>query len=139
MMQAEDEQEYEEPYFNGIHFMLNQPEFARSQRILSLLELIENRALIKTIVPGRLSIHGVQVVIGKENRAEAIQDYSVVLSQYGLPAGATGTLGVIGPTRMPYGRTISTVGYLCSVLSRMEAELYGDDKDRLKRDEAFPA
>ena len=38
---------------------------------------------------------------------------------------AGGTIGVIGPTRMPYGRTISTLGYLASVLSGLVAELYG--------------
>jgi heat-inducible transcriptional repressor len=36
-----------------------------------------------------------------------------------------GTIGVVGPTRMPYGRTISTVNYLSLVLSQLIAELYG--------------
>ncbi len=128
MMLAEDEHEYEEPYCNGLHFMLNQPEFAHSQRILNLLELIEHRKLLKVITPAKLASRRVQVVIGRENEAEVFHDYSVVVSQYGLPEGAIGTIGVIGPTRMPYARTISTVSYLSSVLSRMVAELYGQEK-----------
>jgi len=130
IMLAEDEQEYEEPYLNGLHFMLNQPEFAHSQRILALLELIEHRKLLRTIIPGKLYSHQVQVVIGKENKAEVIRNYSVVVSQYGLPEGAMGTVGVIGPTRMAYARTISTVDYLSSLLSGLVAELYGKENTR---------
>jgi len=125
VMEAEDKQEYEEPYLDGLHFILNQPEFIHSHRMLSLMELVEHRDLLRSIVPSELVRQGVQVVIGKENRAEAIQDYSVVISQYGLPQEAVGTIGVVGPTRMPYARAISTVDYLSSVLSRLVAELYG--------------
>ena len=127
IMQAEDEQGYEEPYLDGLHFMLNQPEFAHSNQILALLELIEHRKLVMTIIPGKLASHQVQVVIGKENKAEAIHSYSVIVNQYDLPEGNIVTIGVIGPTRMPYARTISTVDYLSSVLSRLVTELYGHD------------
>jgi heat-inducible transcriptional repressor len=124
-MEAEDEQEYEEPYLDGLHFILNQPEFVHSHRMLSLMELVEHRNLLKSIVPLGLTNQGVQVVIGKENRAEVIHDYSVVISQYGLPQEAVGTISVVGPTRMPYARAISTVDYLSAVLSQLVAELYG--------------
>ncbi len=125
IMQAEDEQEYEEPYLDGLHFMINQPEFALSHRVLALMELIEQRNLLQAITPPKLTSHGVQIIIGKENKAEVIHDYSVVIRQYGLPDEAVGTIGIVGPTRMPYARAISTVGYLSSVLSEMVAELYG--------------
>ncbi len=125
IMQAEDEQEYEEPYLDGLHFMINQPEFALSHRLLALMELIEQRNLLKAIIPPELASHGVQIIIGKENKAEIIRDYSVVIRQYGLPDEAVGTIGIVGPTRMPYARAISTVGYLSSVLSELVAELYG--------------
>ena len=125
IMQAEGEQEYEEPYLHGLPFMLSQPEFAHSHRILALMELVEHRNLLRIIVPQGAVSQGVQVVIGKENKAEVIQNYSVVISQYGLPKEAIGTIGVVGPTRMPYARTISTVGYLSSVLSGLVTSLYG--------------
>ena len=124
IMQAEDSQEYEEPYLEGWHFMLNQPEFAHSDRMSTLMELVEHRSLLKVIVPSKLSQHGVHVIIGRENREEAIQNCSVVICQYGLPDEATGTIGVVGPTRMPYSRTIPTVYYLSSVLSELVAGLY---------------
>ncbi len=125
MLQAEDEQEYEEPYLDGLHFMLNQPEFAHSRQMLNLMELVEHRNLLKTITPKGLDSHRVQVVIGKENKVEAFHGYSVVISKYGIPEEAIGTIGVVGPTRMPYAHTISTVGYLSFVLSGLVAGLYG--------------
>ncbi|UCG10814.1 MAG: heat-inducible transcription repressor HrcA [Dehalococcoidia bacterium] len=134
MMQAVDEQEYEEPYLDGLHFIINQPEFAHSQRLLSLMELIEQRNLLKTILPSRLAGQGVQIIIGKENKAEAVHNLSVVIHQYGLPMEAVGTIGVVGPTRMHYGRAISTINYLALVLSELIAELYG--RDSLTRPES---
>ncbi len=125
IMQAEDKQEYQEPYLEGWHFILNQPEFAHSDQMRSLMELVEGRGLLKVIVPESLGRHGVQVIIGKENQNEAVQNCSVVISRYGLPEEAAGTIAVVGPTRMPYTRTIPTVYYLSSVLTQLLAGLYG--------------
>ncbi|MFC2005268.1 heat-inducible transcriptional repressor HrcA [Chloroflexota bacterium] len=128
LMEAEDNQEYEEPYLDGLHFTLNQPELAHNRWLAqTLTELIEQRNLLSSIVPSKLTGKGVQVIIGKENKAEAIHDCSVVISWYGLPKGAAGTICVIGPTRMPYARTIATVSYLSLVLSTLVAKLYGEE------------
>ena len=126
VMEAEDNQEYEEPYLDGLHFTLNQPELTYNRWLAqTLMELIEQRNLLRSIIPSQPTGKGVQVIIGKENEAEAIHNYSVVISLYGLPEEAVGTIGVIGPTRMPYARTIATVGYLSLVLSGLVAKLYG--------------
>jgi len=125
IMQAEDKQESERSYLDGLHFALNQPEFHEAQRLLTLMELVECRRLLRTITPEEIASQGVQVIIGKENKADSIQNCSVVISRYGLPEEAVGTIGVVGPTRMPYARTISVVSYLSLVLSQLVAELYG--------------
>ena len=125
MMKAEDRRECEEPYLDGLHYLLNQPEFSGGQRMASLVGLVEQRKLIEVMVPDELDSYGVQVIIGKENKAEVIQDYSVVISHYGLPDEAVGTIGVVGPTRMPYARAISAIGYMASMKSTLVAELYG--------------
>jgi len=124
-MQDEDEQNREETYMDGLHFMLDQPEFSENRHLRGLMELVEQRRLVRTILPQEQPGQKVQVVIGKENKEETIQDYSLVISHYGPPDEAIGTVGVIGPMRMPYARTISTVDYLSSVLSELVAELYG--------------
>jgi len=125
IMQAEDTPEYEEPYLDGWHFTLNQPEFAYTNRMLDLMDLVERRSLLKAIFPQELGIYEMRVIIGRENRAEAVHNCSVVISRYGLPGEAVGIIGVVGPTRMPYARTISTVNYLSLVLGKLVAELYG--------------
>lgn len=127
IMREEDEQEYEEPYLDGLHFILAQPEFTQSHKMLGLMELVEHRTLLKTIVPKGLDSNNVQVVIGTENKIETFHDYSVILGKYGIPTEAVGTLGVLGPTRMPYIHTISTVRYLSSILSTLVAGLYGKE------------
>ena len=125
IMEAEDERGYEEPYLDGLHYLMNQPEFNTGQRMVDLVGLVEQRKLVEVMVPDDLVSYGVQVVIGKENKAEVIQDYSVVISHYGLPDEAVGTIGVVGPTRMPYARAISAIGYMASMMSGLVAELYG--------------
>lgn len=127
IMQEEDEQEYDEPYLEGLLYVLNRPEFARSHQMLTLMELVEQRRLLQTVLASAPRGSGVRVVIGRENKAEEIQHCSVVISQYGLPEEAIGTIGVIGPTRMPYARAISTVSYISSVLTELVAELYGKE------------
>ena len=92
-----------------------------------LMELVEQRGLLKVIVPGKFNQPGVHVIIGKENQDEAIQNCSVVICHYGIPDQANGTIAVVGPTRMPYSRTIPTVYYLSSVLSQLVAGLYGKE------------
>jgi heat-inducible transcriptional repressor len=125
MMQDEDEQEYNQSYLEGLHFMLNQPEFSHNQKILAIMELLEHRTMLGKILPQEKDSRQVQVVIGTENKAELAQDCSLVISRYGLPSEASGTIMVVGPTRMAYPRVISAVSYLSVLLSGMVAELYG--------------
>lgn len=73
--------------------------------------------------------NSVQVLIGGEGTWDELRNFSVLLTQYGTPGMATGTLGVLGPMRLPYGRTISTMRYLSSLLSDMVAETLVEDEE----------
>jgi heat-inducible transcriptional repressor len=126
IMQTEDNRRHEEPYLDGLHYLINQPEFITGgQRVAGFVGLIEQRQLMDIMLPEVLNRHDIQVFIGKENREEVIHDYSVIISRYGHSDEAVGTIGIVGPTRMPYARTISTIGYMTSMMSRLVAELYG--------------
>jgi heat-inducible transcriptional repressor len=125
MMAAEDKSDYTESYFDGLHFMLNQPEFVNNPHIADMVEMVEHKSILSAVLPPGFVREGVRVVIGKENKAEVAHNYSLVIGRYGLLDEVTGTLGVIGPTRMPYDRTISVVSYFSYVLNRLMAELYG--------------
>ncbi len=125
IMKIEDEIEYEAPYMDGLQFIFNQPEFASARQTTTSLALTENKNLLRVILPDKLTGRGVHVMIGKENKSETIKNYSVIISQYGLPGEAIGCIGVIGPTRMQYARSIASVDYLAEVLTGLMAWLYG--------------
>ncbi len=62
---------------------------------------------------------GMAVVIGRENPHDSLAEASVVASSYGPGAGAK--LGVVGPTRMDYPNTMSSVRAVAQYLSRILA------------------
>jgi len=103
---------------DGVREVLSQPEFARSERILDLVDVLEQRTLA-TAIPSRIAFEGINVVIGAENSLDAMRDCSIVLARYGGPSGPSGFVGVLGPTRMRYARTIPTVRYLATLLSEL--------------------
>jgi heat-inducible transcriptional repressor len=66
----------------------------------------------------------VQVIIGGEQWDE-MRDVSLVVARYGREGKIGGLLGVIGPTRMQYGRAIAVVRYMAQVMNELLAEVYG--------------
>jgi heat-inducible transcriptional repressor len=133
ILKAEDEQEYNQSYLEGLHFMLNQPEFSHNQKILTIMELLEHRNMLGTILPQEQDNDKIRVIIGSENKAELANECSLVISRYGLE-DASGTIVVVGPTRMAYPRVISAVRFLSVLLSGLVGELYGVNAlERLKQ------
>jgi heat-inducible transcriptional repressor len=112
---------------DGLIEMLNQPEFAQVERVRQMLAILQGGKGLGPLIPRALASNGVQVVIGGEHSQDEMREYSVVLSRYGVGGEIAGVLGVIGPTRMPYPRTISTVRYISTVMSDLLGELYGPD------------
>ena len=125
LMRDEEGEEYEEPYIDGLRHMLRQPEFASSDKIAAVMEMLEQKSLLKSFLPRVLTGEGVRVVIGRENRENMMRDCSVILTRYGIPGEVGGAIGVMGPTRMEYQRAIPTVSFLSTVMSELVAELYG--------------
>lgn len=125
MMKAEDQQVYDELYLEGLRHMLSQPEFAGKTQILVMVEMLEEKSVLRSLLP-QVADDRVQVVIGGENKEDALRHCSLVVTRYGLPGTVGGALGVIGPTRMQYERAIPTVRYISSVMSQMVGGLYGE-------------
>ncbi len=118
-------------YRDGITNVLSMPEFASSESARSALRLLEERSFLEEVLSNVLSpnVDEVQVVIGGEGDWEDLKDCSMVLARYGAPGYATGALGVLGPTRMSYGRTISAVRYVAGLLSDLVIEAFATDID----------
>jgi heat-inducible transcriptional repressor len=122
IMAAEDRLEYGAPYLEGLRLLLGQPEFAGSPRILGILEVLEGEDWLRSISCQESGRVGVKVVIGEENPEPALQDLSLIASQYGLLDKAMGIVGVIGPKRMDYAKAISSLNCLSTLLSSSVAE-----------------
>ncbi len=114
-----------EIYREGLSHALTEPEFAEGDMIRRVVEIIETRPLLETILTETRATDGVQVIIGGEGRWRELNNISLVLSRYGVDEGASGVLGVLGPLRMPYGRTISAVRYVSTLMSELLREFYG--------------
>lgn len=112
-----------EVFRDGVREVLSQPEFARSERMLDIIDILEQRTLSSAIPIRQLSREGISVVIGTENNHESLRDCSVVLTRYGQEDGPTGVVAVLGPTRMRYSRTIPTVRYLSALLGDLMAQI----------------
>ncbi len=122
MMRAEDKPELGRTYLEGLHFMLSQPELAKSPRTLTLLQLVERDDWVEAALGSELDEEGVRVIIGQENREEALRDLSIVVGNYGSAGRSKGIIGVVGPKRMDYLRAIASVNYLTSLLNESLSE-----------------
>lgn len=127
IMLSEDRIEYESSYLEGVRLMLGQPEFVQRERMLGVLELVEAKGWLKQVIDWQVTDEGVTVIIGEENREAALHDLSLVLSSYGVPDQARGTVGIIGPKRMDYSRAISAVHYISGLLSELVARVCRND------------
>jgi heat-inducible transcriptional repressor len=123
-----------EIYLDGLTNVLSEPEFLESDDARRAIRLFEERSLLTDLLTrtmGNSSIGGVQVVIGGEGKWEELKQCSVVLARYGIPGHTTGALGVFGPMRMPYNRTIPTVRFMADLLSGLVSEtLAGEENEK---------
>ena len=97
-------------HVSGTRNIFVQPEFRDSLEVAGLIELLERKDPLADLLSGR---EGVVVTIGEENEAREMRSCSVVTASYDVN-GATGVIGVIGPTRMPYERLLALVHYTAS-------------------------
>ncbi len=106
-------------YRDGLSEVLQEPEFAEGDKAQGLVRVMEERSFLEAVLADALSpeVGSVRVLIGGEGRWNELQACSLVLARYGVSNYVTGALGVVGPTRMLYGRAISTVRFVAGLLS----------------------
>lgn len=101
----------ERVYLGGTTQLLNQPEFRDVEKVKGLLGILEQEKLLRDI----LNIHdrdGVTVTIGAENKYSGIQDCSMVQATYAIEGQVVGTIAVLGPTRMDYGKVMAILDFM---------------------------
>ena len=118
MLDASDSPSVEPSFMEGLRDLLRQPEFTQGERILGILELLDERNLSRAI-PSPTAKGDVTVVIGGEHPLDAMRLCSVITSNYAGPAGLRGSLSVVGPTRLHYPRTVSMVRYMSTLMEEL--------------------
>ena len=110
----------------GVRNLLEQQEFSGATRkALEIMDALDEHNLPKAIPFESTPEDGVSVIIGSENRQDAMRECSLIITSYAGAQGAKGSLAVLGPTRMHYPRAIATVRYMGSVMSEVLRRLYG--------------
>jgi len=100
----------------GAQHLIQHPEFAEVSKISELLRLLENGPAINEFLNETGSETGLVITIGQENRFLEVMNCSVVASSYRV-GNISGTIGIIGPTRMPYSKLSSIVDYTARTIS----------------------
>lgn len=108
-----------ELYIEGSAKVLEQPEFDDVNKLRELMRALEDKSALLELLERSLRQGELMVSIGSENFDARLSDLSVVAAVYASGSTAVGSVAVLGPVRMDYGRVIPLVDYTARALSRM--------------------
>lgn len=109
----------EKLHIGGTEKLIEQPEFTNPKEFRGVVELINNEEFIIHVLHKHEEVAaGTQVTVGTENLDEKLKSYSLVTSMYNV-GDVSGSVGVIGPTRMQYNKMIPLVDYVARTISAM--------------------
>lgn len=105
----------------GSSKLLDYPEYSDVGKAKHFLSVLESKDMVRRLVKrdGGLEI---TIRIGPENEMPEMKDCSIVTANYRVGNHSSGTLGIIGPTRMNYNRVITVLDYMARALSDVLSE-----------------
>lgn len=110
-------------WVEGTGHILRQPEFKEPEKIECVMALLEERKQLYQLLSRVILGPEVSIVIGSENPYEEMQSTSFVAAKYKIGDRVAGTIGVVGPTRMDYGRAVSAVEVMARNLGELLTNL----------------
>lgn len=116
LFEDKDEESIERVYLGGTLNMLNQPEFRDLNKVKNLFSVFEENSKLIELLGHQ---QGMNITIGAENPDQVFKDCSVISATYHINGKQIGSIGVLGPTRMDYGKAITIVDYLTKSLTEM--------------------
>lgn len=102
----------------GTSKLLEKAELFDMVKLKAIFRNFEEKANLTRLLSDFISLDRVKVLIGSESDYPSIQDCSLVMSHYGYSNQVLGSLGIIGPKRIPYERIIPLVDSIAQRLSR---------------------
>ncbi|MBI2163282.1 MAG: heat-inducible transcription repressor HrcA [candidate division NC10 bacterium] len=109
-------------YVAGAAHIADQPEFADIAKMKALFSAFEEKSKLVKILNDCLTDEDFKIFIGSEIPVRDIQGLSVIAAPYRRRDRVLGVLGVLGPTRMDYGRALAVVETTAKLLSRALTE-----------------
>lgn len=113
----------EKVYLDGTVSILQHPEFKELDRIKPLIGLLETEENLVELLQPSTSLNGITIKIGHENFRDAIKECSLITANYQLGDRALGVIGILGPTRMDYGKVMTIVEYMSVYLSKILTQM----------------
>jgi heat-inducible transcriptional repressor len=104
-------------YLDGTSNILSQPEFEDLERMRVLFRTFEEKGRLVRILNACIAGEGIRVLIGHENPDPELRDLSFVTASCHLEGAPGFGLGVLGSTRMEYGRVVSLVDHVARAVS----------------------
>jgi heat-inducible transcriptional repressor len=111
--------ESEQLFINGASQIVNYPEFFDISKTRELLEALEEKSKILRLLTECIEGEGTHIFIGSENKDPELKGVTLISSPYKYGDQSVGTVGILGPTRMEYGRIIPLVDHIAKVVSNI--------------------
>ncbi|MDQ4049752.1 MAG: heat-inducible transcription repressor HrcA, partial [Actinomycetota bacterium] len=106
--------------------LLSEHRFQELPQLSELMEALERRVVLLSIMRASMSESNVYLRIGNENPTPELRSVSMVAANYGLARRNLGAVSVLGPVRMDYPRAIMAVRQAALELSRFVGEVYDE-------------
>lgn len=113
----------ERVFLDGASNILREEKFSDIETVRQVIGTLEHRRLLLEVLADALSTSAISIRIGSENPLEEMQSITVITAPYGSDDEPIGSLGIVGPTRMDYKRTIAAVHEVATSLGKMLGEL----------------
>ena len=113
-------------FVGGAERLLSEDRLQELTQIGDLMQLLERRVALLSMLRSALEGPSVYLRIGEENEAPELRSLSIVAANYGLPRRNLGAVSVLGPVRMDYPRAIASVRQAAAELSRFVGEIYDE-------------
>lgn len=107
-----------EVYFDGRQNLFKHHEHANIERARNFLEAMDSRELFYRMLTKARDME-LCISIGSENEDESLKDASVVTATYTVGGKSVGSFGIIGPTRMDYGRVVAIMNQISRALEEI--------------------
>ena len=112
---------------SGVETIFENPEFEDVEKIKNFMNIISTKEIVDTVLQNSED-NNLSIVIGSENKEILLNDYSVISLDIEKDNKSLGKISVIGPKRMNYAKTISTLKYIGEKLNSKSIDRKGGEK-----------